>query len=366
MAYSSKYSVEIWSNNGTLLADFAGRAMQRGFTKSRNQPEQIEFTLDLDEVEKYCRDLGIDIKNVFITRSTEVRVRRLGKYFVGGQIVYILPHITSQGNTLYIRADGFLKLFDKRYTGSSNAGLVSEVYTDSAGSSLSRKDLAWSLINQSQSLTNGDFGITRGLTGGSTTIYDKTYARTKIMDALVALTQLQTDPIDIEFTHDKVFNTYDSIGSNRPDVVFEYPGSILDIAAPDDGTEIANEVIGIGAGAADGTQAVYIAEDIPSQTERQLQQEVLLTSGTDNSDNGITDAAEAELAAKKAPIKIPAIIVNGNVAPYITDYGIGDRVSIKVNNHPIMSDINGMYRIEKMKISVDDNDNEQVTLEVSA
>jgi protein involved in polysaccharide export with SLBB domain len=90
-----------------------------------------------------------------------------------------------------------------------------------------------------------------------------------------------------------------------------------------------------------------------------------LTSGTDNSDNGITDAANAALSYKKTPLRIPALTVNANLPPYVTDYRIGDRVAVKITGHPTVSDINGMYRIEKRTIEVDDNDNETVTLEVS-
>jgi hypothetical protein len=99
------------------------------------------------------------------------------------------------------------------------------------------------------------------------------FSRTNIMDALIAQTEVQVNPIDFEFTYDKVFNTYASIGSNRSDVVFEFPGNIINIDAPDDGTDISNEIMGLGAGAADGTQVTYTAADTSSQSNYQLRQE---------------------------------------------------------------------------------------------
>lgn len=366
MAYSSKYSFELWTKNGQLVADLGGRAMNREIILSRNQPEDISFDLDLNDFENYCRSLQIDPKQVLIVKSMEVRVKRLGTYLVGGQLVYKTTKLSADTLSVTCKAKGFLALFNKRYTGRFNSGNVSEVYTAANGTAKNRSDLAWTLINQSQALTNGNFGITRGLIGGPTTLYDKTYSRTNIMNALMDITNLQTDPIDIEFTYDKVFNTYKSIGSNRTDIVFEYPGNILSAEIPDDGTDLWNEVIGLGAGAADGTQPTYFAVDSASQANFQLQQDILQSNATDNSNSGLTDKSEAMKAAKANPIKIPAITVNGNVAPYVTDYKIGDRVAVKINDHPLVDDINGMYRIEKITITIDNDDNEQITLQVSA
>lgn len=365
MAWSSKYTFELWSKSGVMLADFSGRASGRKIVQSRNYPEQIEFSLDLNAFERYCRDSGVDPKTLLITNSTEVRVRRAGTYITGGQLVYKTTSLAAEGQSVACRVQGFLALFSKRYTGTTPAGLVSEDHTAASGTAKSRTDLAWYLINASQSLTNGSFGITRGLTGGSTTLYDKTFGRTNIMNALQAMTELKTDPIDIEFSYNKVFNTYAQIGSDRPDIVFEYPGNIRDGEFPDDGTDVTNEVIALGQGGADGVQQPAFGIDLDSQLNYQLRQDVVQSNGTDNSNGGITDAAESAKEAKSKPLKIPAITVNGNVAPYVTDYRIGDRVRVKINNHPLIDDVNGVYRIEKRTITIDDNDNETVKLEVS-
>lgn len=367
MAWSTKYTIEFWDKHGNQLMDFSGKATNRSITQSRNRPDDISFNLDLADFEKYCRDQFVDPRQILIVNSTEVRVRRLGKYVAGGQLVYKRTSLSGTGAVIECRVKGFLWLFSKRYTGETASGLVSEVHTAAEGSAKSRTDLAWYLINASQSLTNGDFGVTRGLTGGSTTLYDKTYARTNIMDALIALTELQTDPIDIWFSYDKVFNTAAHQGSDRPDVVFEYPSAnIISLDVPDDGSDITNEVIGIGSGGADGTQARYDADDLISQSNYQLRQDILNTNATDNSDNGLTDAAEAKLASVSTPITIPALTVNGNVPPYFTDYDIGDRITVKTNGHVLIEDIIGTYRLEKRTLTLDDSDNETVTLEVSA
>lgn len=369
MAWSTKYSIEFWDKHGNLLADYSGKAFGRQIVKSRNQPDDISFRLDLDDFEKYCRQARVDPKQILIVNSTEVRVRRLGTYISGGQLIYKNVSITAQSKTIDCRAKGFLWLFSKRFTGETPGGLVQGIYSTADGTAdLSRTDLFWELISQSQALPSGDFGITRGLSGGSTTTYQKKYGgRTRIMDALVNLTELDTDPIDIEFTHDKVANTYAHIGSERPDIIFEYPGNIIGLEVSDDGTDITNQVIGLGSGAQDGTGVVYFAEDASSQANYQLRQDILQTNGTDNSDNGITDASEARLKSKSDPIRVPIITLNGNIPPFVTDYGIGDRINVKVNDHETIDFINGGYRVEKLTIILGDSgDDETIKPEVSA
>lgn len=363
--YRSKYSFELWTKGGLLLADLGGMARDRLLTESRNQPEVIQFTLNIDQFEEFCAGINLDPRQALITKSTEIRIKRLGTYMRGGQLVYKDGTLDGRSNSVTIRALGFLSMFAKRYTGQSTAGLVSEVYTAANGTAKSRSDLAWSLISQSQALTNGDLGITRGKQGGSTQTYDKTYGRTRLQDALQDMTKLETDPIDIDFTHDKVFNTYASIGSQRNDIVFEYPGNITRLRVTEDATDMTNEAIAQGVGAPDGTQNIVVKSDLPSQTDRALQQDVVNANGSDDSDGGITDAALTEIAAHSQPIIIPGIVVNGNVAPFVTDYGIGDWVQVKVTGHPLYGDINGMYRVEKRTIDIDNDDNETVTLEVS-
>ncbi len=169
----------------------------------------------------------------------------------------------------------------------------------------------------------------------------------------------------MDFLYDKTFKTYASIGSNRPDIVFEYPNNILSFRAPVDATGIANRILAFGQGFGTQAQAQYVAESIPSQATYKVREKVITTDAVDNSDNGLTDKANVELAAWAFPFQIPPIVVNGNVAPFITDYGIGDYVRIRLKNFRLLDHIDGLFRIEKFDLDIDDDDNERVTLYVS-
>lgn len=354
-AATSKYSFELWTSSGLLLADLSGRAQRRKVIRSRNEADEITWTLDLNEFERYCSRTNQDPSSLLIPGVTEVRVRRGGTYIAGGQLDYMDPQVTASTQTIQLMASGFLDLFKSRYTDAERIFTAVQATT-----------IAWTLIDESQSQGDDwDFGVTQGSLA-TVGVHDRTYQRTNLKDALQNLTKVQTNPFDFEFTPDKVFNTYAAIGSSRPDVIFEYPGNIKSFSAPVDGTGIANRVIALGSGFGEEAQAQYVAEDVASQATYKVREKVIVSNATDNSDNGLTDAATSEIAAWSFPFQIPPLVVNGNVAPFITDYGIGDYIRIRLKNYNLLSHIDGLYRLERYELNIDESDNEEITLYVSA
>jgi hypothetical protein len=352
MLRGSKYTCELWSPDGLLLADLSGMAQDRRVIKSRNEADEIYWRLDLNDFETYCSHNNMDPATLLMPGYTEVRIRRGGEYISGGQLAYIRPRIRADERSIELRAWGFLALFGERYTGTLREFTATQA-----------TDIAWTLIDESQNLANGDFGITRGNVATVGT-HDRTYRRTNLKDALQNLTKVQTNAFDFEFTHDKVFHTYDGIGSDRPDIIFEYPNNIIELMVPNDATDLANQVVALGAGLGDETVPVVTVDNLDAQIVYKLRQRVITTNGTDDSDNGVTDAANAALSAWALPFELPSIVVDGNKAPYFTDYGIGDRVRIRVNGYGLLEHINGMYRIEKTELNVDENDKETVRIYV--
>lgn len=374
MASQSKYSIEVWTPGGQLLADLSGQANGIQIIKSRNTADDITFTLSLNKFEHYCTLLGVDPKLVLMQGSSEVRVKRFGTYVAGGQLTYKSVRVDANDATISCHVRGFLWLLTNRLTGGTGgsgpgAG-VKENYLSSDSTWLSRPNLAWSLINQTQALVGGNFGITQGILAGSTTKYEKQYNRSTIAQALVDMSQLMVDPIDFEFTPTKVFNTYASIGATRPDIIFEYPGGdILSIDATYDTEDMANEVIGLSQILIDTngnqSQFTHYSENITAQATYSLRQQQFNSDAVDDSRNGLSDATDAIMNAKSYPIVLPALTINGNKAPTVTDFNIGDRVIVKVSGHPLLSDINGFYRIEKYTLSIDNGENETIAPEFS-
>lgn len=356
---ASRYGIELVNSSGLLLADLTGRARNRQLVQSRNEAEDISWTVDLNELERYCRLLHQDPTTILIPGSTEVRIKRRGTYLAGGQLTYVNPRISSSEQVIELRATGFLNLFNSRYTGTTSLGSVTESFAATQATSI-----AATLVTDTQTLTNGNFGVTIGALA-TVGVHDRSYSRTNIKDALQNLTKVQTNAFDFEFTYDKVFNTYVSLGSSRPEIIFEYPNNIVELSVPNDATSIANQITALGQGFGEQAQTDVEVNNAGSQLTYRLRQNVIQTNGTDNSDNGITDAANAELAAWAFPYELPTLTVDGNVAPYVTDYGIGDRVRVLIRNYQTLTHINGLYRVEKRTISIDDEDNESVELILS-
>lgn len=350
---SSKYTIELRSPSGDLLADFSGRAKDRRLVKSRNEADEISWNLDLAEYERYCSLSGIHPGQLPVVGQTEVRVKRGGTYLSGGQIVYAAPRITADNQVYEMRATGFLNLLAGRHTAAER------VFAAADGSTI-----AWTLIDESQSLTNGDFGITQGnlATVGN---HDRTYKRTVLKDAIKGLASLKTSSFDFEFTHDKVFHTYVSQGSPRPDIIFEAGTNILEYALPRDATALANEVTALGAGIGEQGAAITAQGDVNSQLTYKLRQRAITSNGTTDENGGVTDAAEAEVNAWAFPIEIIELTVDGNGRHSITDFGIGDRVKVILGQYDTTRHINGLYRVEKYELTIDDNDSEQIKLYLS-
>lgn len=348
----SKYTLEIVDPNGQIIADFSGRAMNRHVTMSRNEAEEISFSLDLGEFERYCRLLSVDPKNVLAVDQNEVRVRRGTTYLCGGQISYINPTIDSNAQKVEVRATGFLNLFKDRYTDVERTFTATEATT-----------IAANLITESQALTNGDFGVHIG-TLATVGTHDRTYRRTNIKDALQALTQVQTNPFDFEFTYNKTFNTYTSLGSSKPSIIFEYPKNIKSISVPLDGTGIANEVIVLGSGLGEEAAVQVTVDDTGSQLNYKLRQKIITPNSVQESAT-LTDHGNAELAAWSFPFELPSIVVDGNLSPHIGEYSVGDYVHVRLGQYLMINHVDAMYRIEKIDLQIDDMDNESITLYLS-
>lgn len=348
----SRYAFEIVNPDGELVADFTGLAFARRLTLSRNEAEDIYFVMDLNAFERYCDLLGLEPQNVLAVYQNEVRVKRGQNYICGGQLSYIEPKITANGQTVEVRATGFLNLFKDRYTDIERIFTAEEATT-----------IASTLINETQALDNGDFGVTIGAmaTVGD---HDRTYRRTNIKDALQELTRVQTNAFDFEFTYDKVFKTYESIGSSRPDIIFEYPNNIKAMNVPLDATGVANQIIVLGSGFGEEAAIQVTVEDEPSQLNYILRQKIITPNSVQEVDT-LTDHGNAELSAWSVPFELPGIEVDGNLVPYVGDYGIGDRVRVRIKGYKMLEHIDTIYRIEKIDVGVDENDNESVKLYLS-
>lgn len=347
--YASKYAFELWSPTGVFLGDLGGRALNRQIIKSRNEADEITFTLDLDVFEKYAAANYLDPHTLLRVNWTEIRVKRGSNYIAAGRLKFANVTLDPQRNTIECRAFGFLNLLGDRFTAASRIFTATD-----------RSTIASTLITETQGLTNGDLGITIGALAavGTSNI---TYQYTNLKQALQDLSSLSTGSFDMEFTAAKVFNTYARIGSTRSDIVFEYPNNIMSAHIPLDGTHMANQIIGLGAGIGADSTLSLVVNNTSSQQSLYLAQDVVSYNSLITNEM-LTNATNADLNARALPTEIPNIKVDANKPPYISDYGIGDFVHTRIKNHPYLNELDTMLRVEKYTLMIDNDDNEVADL----
>ncbi len=349
----SKYTFELYNADGDLIADLTGIISNRRFTLTRNDADDISFSINLDEFEAYCRGINVEPRSLLVNGQTEVKVRRGSTYLAGGQVCYKTPKLSGNSASVEVRAAGFLNLFKDRFTDGSETYLATQATS-----------IGWGLINTSQLQTNGDFGITEG-TLATVGLHNKTYKRYNIKDALVELTQDKTRGFDMEITPHKVFNTYIKKGSTRNDIVFSWPGNIKEFSAPEDGTQLANEVVVFGAGYDDAVGEQATETDAGSQATVKLRQKLVMSNSRTDDQGELTNTALVELEKFSFPFEVLKVKVDGNISPFVTDYGIGDYVHVVINNYALLDHIDSLYRIEQISVNIDDNDNEDIDLGLS-
>lgn len=345
----SKYSFELWSPDGELLADLGGRAKERHVALSRNEAEDIRWTLDRNEFYNFCRQAQLDPDALLVCNRIEVRIRRGQTYLCGGKLLKRRKRVTPDTQQIELKATGFLNLFKRRFTDAER------IFTGEQATTI-----AATLITESQAQgDNWDFGVTIGNLATVGT-HDRTYRDDEIKDSLQRLTRVEVAPFDFEFTHDKVFHTYASIGSQRPELIFEFPGNIRGYDLDEDGAITANHIRVLGSGSGTEGSARVTVDDTESQLNYGVLEDKLLQSSVTDTDT-LTDNGNAELAAIGRPFEILTIQVNGNVAPFVTDYHIGDYVQVIIREE----NIHAMYRVERIDLTIDENDNEDVRLYLS-
>ena len=140
---------ELVAPDGTALVDISTIAADRSWSRRRNNADTVGFKLSLDKWEELCRKLGVHPRELIRKNWTEVLVKEGGVYVAAGQIQYLKTKLGA--GTIEVQAAGYLDLFRKRRT----AALRTFTATDGS-------DIAWTLIEESQALPNGNLYITRG------------------------------------------------------------------------------------------------------------------------------------------------------------------------------------------------------------
>lgn len=358
------YAFEVWNKSGTLLADLTGLATNRNIKAGRNEAEEITFDIDADALKAYADSIGTTPQSLLSVGANEIRVRRGTNYLVGGRIDYYSTTLEDT-RTISVKAVGFLSMLADRFLEKQRIFTATDAAT-----------ILWTVINEMQTASANfwdtsvpvtaayaDLGITQG-TLDTIGNKDRTYDTGKnVKDILVQMTELSTTSTDFEFTPEKVFNVYDRLGSDKPLIVFSYPHNILSGTVPVDGMGIYNRVVTFGSGLGDEARVQSIDQDTSSQINYDIRQRFLQFNSIQEEDT-LSEHGEAELQVSKDPLEIPQIEVDLNDDITIDDFWVGDRVTVEIDDDAIPSTVSGLYRIERLDLTIGNEGQETAKLDV--
>lgn len=346
MDFASKYEFEIWQGP-SILGDITRLVQNVRFSLQRNEAETLEFTIDTTAFDEYSDDLGVEGVTLLNPYVIDVKVKRNGEYLFGTQIIDMRGTFTDARAQTPIRCTGYLNLMLDRYVTKSYAA------TDAS-------QMAWDLINTSQADPYGDFGITKSTDQFyNTGIYrERTYSLQNVKEGIINLTELVDGRFDFRFTHERVFETYEKLGSDRSDISFQFPGDIISLNVPKSAISLYNHIIGIGSGFGDEALRSEAVDSNSAMNYGLRQRQVNWNNVSEQAT--LNHNTLGELYARKDLFVLPEVTLDGSVFD-LNDVSIGDRIRI-VNTKSNLYRLNGIYRIERIDVSLDENQAETIKL----
>lgn len=348
-----KYSIEIFSPTGQLIADLSGRATNRTIHMIRNGSYGAEWKIDLDTLEKYARATNTDATTIFAEGQNEAVIKRSGVPIIGGQIEYTQGDL-GDTKDVSVRIVGWYDLFASRQTS------IERLFT--AGTDIG--SIAWTLIQESQALTFGSYGITEGdLQPSATIAVDTLFEFKNIKEALAELSA-RIGGFDFEFTWDKRFNIYTPrMGVQRSEFEFVYPGNVKNMKPSRDSSTIRNYGVIRGQGYSDAL--IYTtSEDTDSQSAYKRREGVYDYSDIPDVDT-LQALGDEQIRILKDPLEVLAITIDGNQMPHIGDFVLGDSVKSRIENSQFYQHVNDYYRVDEITITIDEEDSESIELRVT-
>jgi hypothetical protein len=216
--------------------------------------------------------------------------------------------------------------------------------------------ILWTLIDDFQSLPNGDFGITCGnVTTGVTR--DRIYPIAKnVYPAMQEMTEVENG-CDIDITVEKVFNAYAHKGI-RLNHVFEYGKNISDFNFSFNSKDFANQFIVLGL--RQGDAALYsVASNMQSQEEYGLFQGVKTHPDVELIET-LNEHARNYVDVYSKMIEVYSASVFGD-DPSFLGYSVGDEIRLKINKGYL--NVDTYKRIKKIAVSVTPEEKENVLLD---
>ncbi len=251
-----------------------------------------------------------------------------------------------------VHAKGWLELLKYRLTNNS--------YTNKTALQIAHNEL-----NTTQARPFGSLGITIGAYPNpdmTNSYVSKVYENKPVYDVLVELSEEQGG-FDFEITWDRKLNIYTQIGIQRPEILLTYPGNVKDVSLTKDSSRLVNALTVRGQGYGDNQLTVSVS-DAASQQLYSIRESTLDFPDVPDSAQ-LTNLANSELATYKQPLVIHDVVFDGGGAsgtPEVGSFHVGDRIPIVVKTLQLYEDVNQYFTIDKISVTISNEDEEEVTL----
>lgn len=345
MLNAPEYSIVLYDLSNQPVMDIS-RFVTLTWTPVLNDVHTLSFEIDLVQFEKQCAAIGALPRNLIYPQRTEVKMSRNGIQLFGGIISHADSTLGENGANLSVQADSYIHYFSTRY--------ISKNYLNT-----DRSDIAWDAINTVQSIPNGDLGVTRGV---HTPTYnsDLTSDYQDVKYIIQRYTYAKPVTYDFEITPDKVFNTYLRLGSDKPEIELVYPQNIVSMGVPRSSDSLANKIIGFGSGIGEERIQTIQEDSISKITYRIKERKVTFNSVKES--GTLIQNTQGVLEQSTGVLVIPNVKVNPGELD-ISNVKVGDSVYVRVDGSTYNNDVNGLLRIFKMTVNVNEDINEDISLD---
>lgn len=330
------HSIEVYNSSDELIAIF-DKWQGFDYDKKLNRPTTATFTLDANDPKATDTNLAGGQNYIKYKRGSQVAW--------SGEIIKVSTALKSENEKIQVTCGDWFYLLKDRY-----------VTAKRTFSSTNEGTILWTLIDESQSLSDGDFGITQGV-NNSTTSRDRTYKDKNIQQAIIQMTEV-INGVDVEITADRVFNVYDKKSTDRSSThVFEYGVNVQEMEEDLDWTNLKNDLKAYG-----GDGISRDADDAGSKSTYKRRQDIV--SFGDVILNTTLDRHLDEILRTQAiPTVNYKMTLLQDAAPLFGTYEVGDIIRVKANQGFVTIDAN--VRIYGWSASINNDGEERIELHVS-
>lgn len=344
-----EYKILVKDSDGTYLGEF-GVFKELKFGKKLNNYGVCTFKVPVKDPKS---------DSLYAPRRYEIEIYQCEPYTVqtkiwAGQQAFRVAELTENGDDwINITCYGYLEMLNHRFT------LAERIFALVDG--LDSGDIAWTLIDETQDDTNGDFGITVG-TIEPTIIRELKLYNANIMQTIIDLSNM-TYGFDFELNDDKEFNVYATKGVDLSgDIQLILGKNVSSATIIDDFTNPGNRAIIIGQ-TYDGASMLRVERnDLDSQTSIKLR-EYLESQGDVSDQDSLEYEGDAILRKYKQPIQSISINLVKNSGVKISDFSIGDTIKVVIEKG--IYQVSTQMRIHQWDFSLNDDGTEDLKLLLS-